>query len=352
MKKPVFILQLPLFILGLLHIGLIPAFSVDFIQLEREFAGKGTTQGRFGKDIHLAFDNQNIYVSDTENRLIQKLSTTGEFLFQFPEAPEAPDNILRKPGHLAVDSVGNIYVADETLHHIAETADPKVYMFVPCVYKFSSTGELLDTYFVDPVDVRPKVVLPVRLIIDETGKTAFAIQPKGYDRALRVALNTQNELYVLDAERGRIHKFGADGEALSVFGRYGAGDGEFDMDAADIVIDARGNIFIADTGNHRIVQFDSAGKFVRSFGRKGRGNGEFTKPMALATLPTGEILVKDASRFRRKIGGLPEIIALSPTLTQLTEITPGQAELADTIANAARPQYGPFAHGPRSCSCC
>ncbi len=348
MKKSVRILQLSLFILSLLHIGLTPTFSVDFIQLEREFAGKGTTQGRFGKDIHLAFNNQNIYVSDTENRLIQKLSATGEFLFQFPEAPEAPDNILRKPGHIAVDSVGNIYVADETLHHIAETADPKVYMFVPCVYKFNSTGELLDTYFVDPVDVRPKVVLPVRLIIDETGKSAFAIQPKGYDRALRVALSTQNELYILDAERGRIHKFGADGEALSVFGRYGAGDGEFDMDAADIAIDARGNVFIADTGNHRIVQFDSAGKFVRSFGRKGRGNGEFTKPMALATLPTGEILVKDASRFRRKIGGLPEIIALSPTLTQLTEITPGQAELADTIANAARPQYGPFAQSPIS----
>ena len=346
MKKSVLISQLLLSILCLLYIGLNSAFSVDFIQLEREFAGKGTTQGRFGKDIHLAFDNQNIYVSDTENRLIQKLSVTGEFLFQIPEAPEAPDNILRKPGHLAVDSVGNIYLADVTVHHIAETADPKVYMFAPCVYKFNATGELLDTYFVDPVDVHPKVVLPVSLIIDEKGKTAFAIQPKGHDRALRVALNDQNELYILDAERGHIHKFGADGEKVSAFGRYGAGDGEFDMDAGDIAIDTRGNVLIADTGNHRIVRFDSAGKFLGSFGRKGRGDGEFMKPMALATLPTGEILVKDASRFRRKIGGLPEIIALSPTLTQLTEITPSQAELADTITNTTRPEYGPFAQSP------
>ena len=319
---------------------------MDFIQLEREFSGKGTTQGRFGKNIHLAFDNQNIYVSDTENRLIQKLSATGEFLFQIPEAPESSDNILRKPGHLAVDSIGNIYVADVTVHHIAETADPKIYMFAPCVYKFNATGELLNTYFVDPVDVYPKVVLPVSLIVDEQGKTAFAIQPKGYDRALRVALNTQNELYVLDAERGHIHKFGADGKKLLAFGRYGAGDGEFDMDAADIAIDARGNVLIADTGNHRIVRFDPAGQFLGSFGRKGRGNGELTKPMAIATLPTGEILVKDASRFRRKIGGLPEVIALSPTLTQLTEITPGQAELADTITNATRPEYGPYAQSP------
>ncbi len=346
MKKSVLILQLPLFILCLLHVGPYSAFSVDFIQLEREFAGKGTTQGRFSKDIHLAFDRQDIYVSDTENRLIQKLSATGEFLFQFPEVPESPNNILRKPGHLTVDSIGNIYVADLTVHHITETADPKIYIFAPCVYKFSPIGELLNTHFVDPVDVRPKVVLPVSLIIDEEGKTAFAIQPKGYNRALRVALNSENELYVLDAERGRIHKFDADGKNLLAFGRYGSGDGEFDTDASDIAIDARGNVLIADTGNHRIVKFNSAGKFVSSFGRKGRGNGEFTKPIALATLPTGEVLVKDVSQFRRKIGGLPEIIALSPTLTQLTEVTPGQAELADTIASATRPQYGPFAQRP------
>ena len=342
MKRYIVILTL-LSIFGSLSIGLKSAFSVDFIQLEREFAGKGSTQGRFGKDIHLAFDNQNIYVSDTENRLIQKLSATGEFLFQIPEAPESPDNILRKPGHLAVDSIGNIYVADVTAHHIANSADPKVYMFAPCIYKFSRTGELLDTYFVDPVDVHPKVILPANLIIDEEGKASFAIQPKGHDRALRAALNAQNELYVLDAELGYVHKLNAEGEKLITFGRYGAGEGEFDMDAADIAIDARGNVLIADTGNHRIVRFDAAGKPLDSFGREGRGNGEFMKPMALATLPTGEILVKDASQFRRKVGGLPEVIALSPTLTQLTESTPGQAELADTIVNATQPRYGPFA---------
>lgn len=321
------------------------ALAVDFVKLEREFSGKGSSQGAFGKDIHLAI-KQNIYVSDTENRLIQKLSPTGEFRLQIPENPEAVDNILRKPGHLAVDDIGNIYVADVTAHHIAETADPKIYIFAPCVHKFSPTGELLNTYFVDPVDERPGVVLPAKLIIDENGKTAFGIQPAGHDRAVRVAVNAQSQLYVLDAKRGRIHKFAADGEKLNTFGRYGAGEGEFDRDAADIAIDARGNVFVADTGNHRVVKFNADGEFVRSFGRKGRGNGEFVKPMALVTLRTGEILVKDSSRFRRKVGGLPEVIALSPTLTQLTESTPGQADLAGTISNATRPQYGPFAQNP------
>lgn len=318
-------------------------YAVDFIHLEREFSGKGSTQGAFGKNIHLAF-TQNIYVSDTENRLIQKLSTTGEFLLQIPVDPESVDNFLRKPGHLAVDGTGNIYVADVTTHHISETTDPSIYMFAPCIYKISSSGVLLHTYFVDPVEQPPGVVLPAQTLIDKNGKIALGVQPTGYDRRLRVAVNQYNELYVLDAKRGRIHKFAADGEKTLTFGRYGAGDGEFDRDAADIAIDARGNVFVADTGNNRIVKFNSDGKFVHKFGRKGRNNGEFVKPMALVALPSGEILVKDASRFRRKIGGLPEVIALSPTLTQLTESTPGQADLADTISNATRPQYGPFAY--------
>ena len=321
-----------------------PAFSVDFITFTREFGGKGSTAGAFGEEIHLAF-RENIYVSDKAHRLIQKLSPTGTFLLQIPAEPTAPENILRKPGHLAVDTAGNIYVADVTTHHIADTTEPKIYMFAPCVHKFSATGELLDTYFVDAVDERPRIVLTGVLIVDEEGKTAFGIQPRGHDRALRVAVNSQNELYVLDAQRGRIHHFDADGKALRVFGRYGAGDGEFDLDASDIAIDAGGNVLIADTGNHRIVQFDGDGTFIRSFGRKGRGNGEFTRPMALVALPTGDILVKDASQFRRKVGGLPEVVALSPTLTQLHESTPGQSELADMITDATRAQYGPFAPG-------
>lgn len=318
------------------------SYAIDYIKFEREFSGKGSTQGSFGKDIHLTFNN-GIYVSDTENRLIQKLSPTGEFLFQIPTNPESKENILKKPGHLTVDSFGNIYVTDITAHHIAETAEPKIYIFTPCVYKLNPTGKLLYTYFVDPVDEQPGVVLPAKLMIDENGKTAFGIQPTGHDRSLRVAINSQNQLFVLDAKRGRIHKFDADGSKLKTFGRYGAGDGDFDKDSADIAIDPRGNVFVADTGNNRIVKFDSNGNFVRAFGTKGRDNGEFVKPNSLITLPSGEILVKDSSKFRRKVGGLPEVIALSPTLTQLGDSTPRQIELADTISNATRPQYGPFA---------
>ena len=52
------------------------------------------------------------------------------------------------------------------------------------------------------------------------------------------------------------------------------------------------------------------------------------------------------ANFGEKVGGLPEVVVLSPTLTQLTESSPSQTELADTITNATRSQYGPFAQNP------
>ena len=65
--------------------------------------------------------------------------------------------------------------------------------------------------------------LPAKLMVDVDGKTAFGIQPTGHDRALRVAVNAQSQLYILDSKRGRIHKFGAEGKKIQTFGRYGAG---------------------------------------------------------------------------------------------------------------------------------
>ena len=50
------------------------AFGVSFLKFEREFSGKGSTNGAFSKNVHVAFDAEgNIYVSDADNRLLQKL---------------------------------------------------------------------------------------------------------------------------------------------------------------------------------------------------------------------------------------------------------------------------------------
>ena len=319
MKKLIVLL---LIVIALFILWADEIFAVDFLKFEREFGGKGSTDGFFSKNIHVGFDTTgNIYVSDADNRLVQKLSPTGAFIMQIPKETTV-DSILRKPGDVAVDGSGNIYVVDRAVpHHIPETADPRLYWFGPCVYKFNRDGELLHTYVVDAIDVRPKMVLPTRLMIDEEGKTAFAYQPRNYDRSMLIDVDSQNQLYVLDTKNAKVHKFGADGEKLTTFGRYGAGNGEFDSDAADIEIDTEGNVLIADTGNHRVVKFNAAGEFMLSFGKKGRGKGEFIRPIAVVTLSTGEVLVKDRSQFKRFLG--------SPLANFLDVVSPSGQGLAD-----------------------
>ena len=57
------------------------AFGVGFLKFEREFSGKGASGGFFGKDINVTFDAEgSTYVSDSQNRLIQKISPEGDFL--------------------------------------------------------------------------------------------------------------------------------------------------------------------------------------------------------------------------------------------------------------------------------
>lgn len=287
------------------HISLLTLFclisgasAIDSIRFDLAFGGKGAGGGGFSKSIHINFDNEdNIYISDTDNKIVQKLSSDGQFLMQIPKE-KTGEPLFDKPGDICVDSKGNIYVADNTAAHIKNTENPKIYIFAPCVYKFSPEGKLLDTFFVDKVDVRPKTVLPVRLMIDENGQSAFGIQPKAYDRPLLIDVDSKQNLCVLDVKNCVVFKLDQTGKEILNFGRYGADGGEFD-DAADIEIDLNDNILIADKGNNRVLKFNSAGKFSLAIGKKGRGDNEFIKPLNISVIQNGDILVKDASQFTR-----------------------------------------------------
>jgi hypothetical protein len=45
--------------------------------------------------------------------------------------------------------------------------------------------------------------------------------------------------------------------------------------ARDIKIDSQGNIYVLDAGNHRLQKFDTNGNYLQTIGRKGQGPGEF-----------------------------------------------------------------------------
>ena len=92
-----------------------------------QFGTMGTGPGQFNSPTGVAIDQQgNIYVSDWGNHRIQKLSPTGQFLQQWGNSGRFGTELLpgdqpgqfNHPNGLALDSKGNLYVADQDNNRI------------------------------------------------------------------------------------------------------------------------------------------------------------------------------------------------------------------------------------------
>jgi hypothetical protein len=78
----------------------------------RVITGTGTAPGKLAAPTYLAVDKQdNVYVSDTGNHRIQKLSPDGQSLAQWGTFGDTLGQ-FKSPTGISVDSQGNIYVAD------------------------------------------------------------------------------------------------------------------------------------------------------------------------------------------------------------------------------------------------
>ena len=84
----------------------------------------------------------------------------------------------------------------------------------------------------------------------------------GFYGPRRIAIASDESIYVVDQGRTRIVKFSPDGQVLTVWGSKGNGDGQFD-DHTSVAVDPRTNkVYVADPRNRRIQVFDSNGRFL------------------------------------------------------------------------------------------
>ncbi|HEX3725097.1 MAG TPA: 6-bladed beta-propeller [Pirellulales bacterium] len=89
-------------------------------------------------------------------------------------------------------------------------------------------------------------------------------------------------------KRDKIAVFSATGKPLREWGKFGDGDGEFNMPGG-IAISRDGRVYVADQCNRRVQVFDTRGRFLTRWGRQGFGPGEFggnAHPRAFFAGPT------------------------------------------------------------------
>lgn len=90
--------------------------------------------------------------------------------------------------------------------------------------------------------------------------------------------------------------------------------------ASRIALDAEENIYILDAGNHRIQKFDMSGNFLLSIGKEGQGPGEFDRVSGLRLDHDDHIYTLEEMRIQR-FAPSGEIMQSIPLTTRLVDFS-------------------------------
>ena len=289
-------------IIVLLALAIVATASIGFIL---QFGGEGTGDGQMQTPTAVAVDSAgNVYVAEGNGNRYQKFDNNGNFLLKAGVAGDVPGGFV-SPSGIAVDSAGNVYVTDFTTVRTSKFNSAGVYQSSIGPGGFlSPVGVAVDSadnvYIVDSGNNNVKKYSSAGAFIAQwgslgTGDGKFS-QPQG------IAIDSSDNVYVADTQNNRIEKFDSSGVFITKWGTAGSGNGEFNLPDG-VTADLSGNVFVADTGNTRVQSFTSTGTFNEAFGTSGSGDGQFSVPEDIAADAFGNVFVADTGNNRvQKLG--------------------------------------------------
>ncbi len=271
------------------------------------FGSNGSGNGQFKSPGDVAIDSVgNLWVADKSNNRVQKLNAKGEFLTKFGSSGTG-NGQFSGPSSIAIDPKGNLWVADKSNNRI-QKFDPSGNFLL----KFGSSGTGNGQFSLPEsiaVDAKGNVWVcdtgNGRIQkFSEAGEFIKVIGSKGsgngqFGECTGIDVSPDGRIWAGDWIYNRVNVFSEAGEFLFKFGSSGSGNGQFSHPDA-VEVDAVGNVWVGDQSNHRIQQFDSEGKYVRQFGSLGSGPGQFsfTYPMGIETDSKGHLWVADVNNHR------------------------------------------------------
>ena len=303
--------------------------------------------------------------------IITTIAGTGEPGFDGDDGP-ATDAQIARPNGVAVDGGGNLYIADSlndrirrvdpsgTISTVAGTGEsgfsgdngPAVaaQLDFPLGVAVDSAGNL---YIADSLNHRIRRVDPSGTIstVAGTGESGFS----GDDGAATeaqiawpngVAVDGASNLYIGDYGNHRIRRVDPSGTITTVAGtgKSGfSGDGGAAVAAQiflpeGLAVDGSGNLYIADTWNHRIRRVDPLGTISTIAGTSERGFGgdggpavqaRLNRPQAVAVDSAGNLYIADTENYRIRILSLgsPFITLQAPTALTATAVSSSKIDL-------------------------
>jgi DNA-binding beta-propeller fold protein YncE len=146
----------------------------------------------------------------------------------------------------------------------------------------------------------PALVTPLRADNPPTFLFQWGSQGSGNGQFITlegIAVDSSNNVYVVDRDNNNVQKFDSDGYYLTQWGNEGTGNGQFD-EPYGIAVDSSNNVYVADTVNGRIEKFTSNGIYLTQWGSVGSGNGQFNEPEGIAVDSSNNVYVTDVNNVR------------------------------------------------------
>lgn len=224
-------------------------------RLLETWGGSGSAAGQFQRPTGIDAADGFVFVADTGNRRVQKLSPEGRPIAEFGTEE------LRKPIDVAVGPDGTIYVSDFDLDRIVA---------------FSAEGRL-------------------KFAWGESGSG-----PGAFEAPAGLTVDPEGRVYVAGFHDGRVQVFDAAGKLLRNIGGKGRGKARFTY-PTDVAV-AGDVVLVADAYNHRLQKLSREGKFIAAWGSRTarllKRAGSFHVPTGVAVDGKGRVHVADSANKR------------------------------------------------------
>jgi mucin-19 len=224
-----------------------------------------------------------------DDRVVNTIAGTGQPGFN-GDGP-AISSQLNGPTSVAIDSAGNMFVADSLNNRIRKIRSDGVMVTVAGTGVAGFSGD---------------------------GSSAISAQ---LNRPVAVAVDALGNLFIADRFNNRIRKVNAAGQISTIAGNGSGGfSGDDGLATAaslngpqSIALDSAGNLFVADTANNRVRLINPSGVITTvvgpTFGFKGDGGpvnkAQIAGPTRVAISPTGDLFFIDELNKRvRKVNSM------------------------------------------------
>ncbi|MCS6844010.1 MAG: PA14 domain-containing protein, partial [Caldilineales bacterium] len=243
----------------------------------------GGRDGEFSTPRGVAMDpaTGDLFVVDTGNGRIVRLSTDGQWLGSFGQAGMGPDQ-FQEAFDIAVEPTDTVLVLDAVAQQLL---------------RFTADGRHLATFGAEYTFYRPRGldVNPAgQIVIADTGGVRILRLGPGGDLLGQIggpgsdlaqgqptdaASTPQGEVYFVEAETGVVTRVGADGAATAWLGPAPAST----LDGPHLALRPAGGLYVTDPEGRRVLLFDRDGGPLGQFGAE----AGLVKPVGIAAAQAG-----------------------------------------------------------------